>query len=80
MALVQLGWVWAVAFPSGWQGGAACFGDGGRLDQSVGGMGGDIQQDDVGHSQYVVSSRKGARIVFGSALPFDGVQQSRNAA
>jgi hypothetical protein len=37
-------------------------------------MGGDIQQDNVGHSQYVVSSRKGARIVFGGALPFHGVQ------
>jgi hypothetical protein len=37
-------------------------------------MGGNIQQDKVGHSQYIVSSRKGARIVFRSALPFHGVK------
>jgi hypothetical protein len=48
--LVELAWVWAAAFPSGWQRNAACFGDGGRLAQNVGSMGGDIQQDEVGHS------------------------------
>jgi hypothetical protein len=74
LALVELGWVWVVAFPSGWWRGAAWLGDGGRLAQNVGCMGGDIQQDNVGHSQYVVLSRKGARVAFGGALPFDGVQ------
>jgi hypothetical protein len=73
-ALVQLAGVWAATFPSGWQRSAACFGDGWRLAQSVGCMGGDIQQDKVGHSQYVVSSRQGARIVFRSALPFYGAK------
>jgi hypothetical protein len=37
-------------------------------------MGGDIQEDKVGHSQYIVSSRKGARIVFRRALPFHGAK------
>jgi len=71
---VELAWVWAAACASEWQRSAACFGDGGRLAQNAGGMGGDIQQDKVGHSQYVVSSRKGAHIVFRSALPFDGAK------
>jgi hypothetical protein len=71
---VQLAWVWAATFPSGWQLSAACFGDGGQFAQNVGRMGGDVQQDKVGHSQYVVSSRKGARIVFRSALPFYGLK------
>ena len=72
---MELGWVWAAAFPAGWwRCGAACLGDGGRLAQNVGGMGGYVQQDEVGHSQYVVASREGARIVFGGALPFYGVQ------
>jgi hypothetical protein len=74
LALVELAWVWAAAFPLAWQRGAACFGDGGRLAQSVGCMGGDVQQDKVGHSQYVVSSRTGAHIGFRSALPFYGVK------
>jgi hypothetical protein len=71
---VELARVWAATFSSGWQRSAACFGEGGRLAQDVGCMSGDIQQDKVGHSQYVVSSRKGARIVLGGALPFHGVK------
>jgi hypothetical protein len=74
LALVELAWVWAATFSSGRQCGAACFGGGGRLAQGVGCMGGDVQQDKVGHSQYVVSSRTGAHIGFRSALPFYGVK------
>jgi hypothetical protein len=75
LALVQLAWVWAAAFSSGWwRRGSAWLGDGGRLAQNVGGMGGDVQQDNVGHAQYVVASCEGARIVFRGALPFYGVQ------
>ena len=71
---MELAWVWAAAFPSGWRRGAACFGDGGRVAQKVGGMGGDVQQDKVGPSQYIVSSRAGAHVGFRSALPFHGVK------
>ena len=60
--------------PSGWRRGAAWLGDDGWVAQNVGCMGGDVQQDDVGHAQYVVASGEGARVVFGGALPFDGVQ------
>lgn len=69
---MELAWVWAAAFPPESQCGATDAGDRGQVAQRVGSMGGDVQQDKVGHAHDVVASSEGPQIVLCGALPFHG--------
>lgn len=77
---MELARVWPAALLPEWQCDATGFGKRGQIVQGPGGVGGNVEEDQIGGAQYVVSSRKCARVVFGGALPFHGVKESGYAA
>jgi hypothetical protein len=69
--LTQLAWVGTAAFAAKWQNCAADFTNRSGFAQSVGSMGGNVHQDNIRQSHYVVPSCQEMHIVFRSTLPFD---------
>jgi hypothetical protein len=79
MALMELAWIGTAAFTAEGRGSAARFGKCGELGQCVGGMGGDVEHDEVGDAHDVVASGEEMRGVFRGALPIPGGKERGDA-